>query len=75
MRVSDELRKAIRASGETHYRIWKETGIDSRTLDRFMGEEEYEIRSGTLDVLCEYLSFELCKKKKRVNRKQTSRKE
>jgi DNA-binding Xre family transcriptional regulator len=63
--INEQLRKAIRATGETHYRIGKETGIDTRTLDRFMSGERPWLRSDTMDRLCEYLGLELRPKKRK----------
>jgi DNA-binding Xre family transcriptional regulator len=62
--VSEQLRKAIVDSGETHYRIGKQTGIDTRVLDRFVSGERPTLRSDTVDKLCEYLGLELRPKKK-----------
>jgi transcriptional regulator with XRE-family HTH domain len=31
-KVLDEIRKAMKASGKTRYRLWKETGIDQSHL-------------------------------------------
>ena len=64
MPISDQLRKAIAASGETHYRLMKETGVDSRAIDRFMYNGT-DLRTNTVDLLCEYLSLELRPKKQR----------
>ena len=74
MTVTEKLWRIIIASGETHYRIGKATGMNIRNLDRFVARET--LPSGAnIDKLCEYFSLELCKKKKRKARKQTSRKE
>ncbi len=68
MTVTDTLRRAIAKSGETHYRIGKQTGVDIRNVDRFMSGES--LPSGhTIDRLAEYFNFELCKKKQRTGRK------
>jgi transcriptional regulator with XRE-family HTH domain len=32
----DAIREAIKASGKTRYRLWKETGIDQAQLSRLM---------------------------------------
>ena len=37
--VYDQLRKAIKASGKTCYRISKDTGIDESALSYFMNEK------------------------------------
>ena len=72
MMVSDQLKAAIKASGETHYRIAKEAGVDSRTLDRFM--EGNHIRSDTIDLLCEHVAWELRRKKRRGKKPKSARK-
>ncbi len=59
MDVTEQLRRTIEASGQTHYRIAKESGVDSRTLDRFIDGTQQEIRSGTIDKLCRYFKLEL----------------
>lgn len=59
MTVSDQLRRAIIDSGLTHYRIGKDTGIDTKVIDRFVSGERPTIRSDTLDRLCEYLGLQL----------------
>ena len=63
--VSEQLRKAIVESKETHYRIWKESGVNSRVIDRFMAGEQ-DIRGSTIDRLCVHLGLELCRKKGRA---------
>jgi DNA-binding phage protein len=35
-KLSDQLRRAIKTSGKTRYRIWRETGIAQETLSRFV---------------------------------------
>ena len=72
MTVSIQLRTAIKASGETRYRIAKETGVDSRTLDRFLAGNH--IRSDTIDVLCDYLGLHLAPEKQGGKKAKTGRK-
>ena len=55
---SDDLRKRIRKTGKSHYRIAFDTGIANTTVDRFMAGGI--IRSDTLDVLLPYLDLVLC---------------
>ena len=55
---SDDLRKRIRKTGKSHYRIALDTGIANTTVDRFMAGGI--IRSDTLDVLLPYLDLVLC---------------
>ena len=72
MKVSEHLRKAIVDSGETHYRIGKESGVDTKVIDRFVSRERPSVRSETIDRLCEYLGLEL-QPKKQTGRKQPSK--
>ncbi len=74
MTVTEKLRTIIIASGQTHYRIGNATGMNIRNLDKFVARETSP-SGANIDKLCEYFSLELCKKKKRKTRKQTSRKE
>ena len=72
MVVSDQLRETIIASAETHYHIGKETGIDTRALDRFIRDRKH-IRTDTADKLCEYFNLELVKKKQKKSAKQATK--
>ena len=72
MTVSEQLRKAVVASGQTHYRIGKETRVSTRILDRFVSGERPTLRSDTLDRLCKYLGLEL-QPKKQTEKKQPSK--
>ena len=71
MMVSDQLRAAIVASGKTHYRIGKDTDVNIRTIDRFVGED-MPIKSFTMDALCAYLGLELRPTKRKTRAKQTT---
>jgi len=73
MTVSNQLRNAIVASGETHYRIGKETGVNAKSLDWFVSGDRPELRTGTVDKLCEYFGLELCQKKQRTSGKQATK--
>lgn len=54
--LSEQVRRAIRDSGLTQYRISKEAGIDRSTLHRFMtGERGLPMK--TLDRLAEVLDL------------------
>ena len=58
MRLSDQLRQAIRDSEHSRYAIWKATGIDQGVLSHFLaGRRGMSIQS--LDLLCEFLRLEL----------------
>lgn len=37
--IVDQLRQAIVASGKTHYRLWKDSGVTVPALGRFMAGE------------------------------------
>ncbi|MBS3734003.1 MAG: helix-turn-helix transcriptional regulator [Phycisphaerae bacterium] len=56
--ISNALRKAIRASGLTRYRISKESGVDQAALSRFMAGKT-GLTSDTLDRLADILGLEL----------------
>ncbi|MCH7702565.1 MAG: helix-turn-helix transcriptional regulator [Planctomycetes bacterium] len=58
MKLSDQLRQAIRESKHSRYAIWKATGIDQAVLSHFLaGRRGMSIQS--LDLLCEFLRLEL----------------
>lgn len=60
--VSDQiifhLRQKI-ASGQSVYAIAKATGVTQSVIARFLSAERKQIRSETIDRLCEYLGLEL----------------
>ena len=56
--VLDAIRKAIEASGETRYRLWKVTGISQSHLSRVMrGEAGLSVEN--LERLAEALELEI----------------
>lgn len=55
---SEQLRKAIRQSDKTRYRISKDTGVSEAVLSRFMNEK-VGLSMETVDLLCEYLGLRL----------------
>lgn len=57
MKFSDQIRQAIARCGMTRYQISKATGVTESTLSRFMAGEH--IRTSTLDILAEYLGWQL----------------
>jgi hypothetical protein len=59
MNVSEALKAAIESSGETHYRIAKDAGVDWGTLRRFMDGTRPNIRIDTVDKLARHLGLEL----------------
>jgi transcriptional regulator with XRE-family HTH domain len=56
--VSATLRRAIRDSGKTLYRVAKDSGVPYATLHRFMNGRT-EVSLGSLDKLCAYLGLTL----------------
>ena len=66
-RISDELRKAIKASGQTRYRIAQDTGISEPTLCRFM--KGYGINTDTADILAKYLGLKLTSTSRAIRQK------
>jgi transcriptional regulator with XRE-family HTH domain len=67
-KLSDQIRRAVDASGLTHYRICKILGIAESTLSRFMSGKgglllEY------LDALADLLNLDIAAGKPRPKRK------
>ena len=58
IKLSDQIRKAVRDSGMTRYAIFKATGIDQATLSRFMSGKR-GLPTKTLDVLAEFLDLRI----------------
>jgi len=56
--ITDPLRRAIRKSGLSHYRIAKEAGLQAGQLDRFMSGER-DLMAGSADRLAAYFGLEL----------------
>lgn len=56
--VSEALRKAIRDSGLSLYRVAKDAGIGYASLHRFMSSER-TVSLDVFDKLCEALDLEL----------------
>jgi transcriptional regulator with XRE-family HTH domain len=56
--VLDELRKAIEASGESRYRLWKATGISQSHLSRLM-RGEAGLSVDNLERLADALGLEI----------------
>ena len=74
MSVAEKLRQAVKDSGETHYRIGKETGIAPSVLDRFaIGESEF-LGGRNIEKLCDYFGLELAEKMTKTRRNQTAKK-
>jgi len=70
---SDQLRRAIRQSEKTRYRISQETGISEAVLSRFMNDEQVGLSMTTVDLLCECLGLLLVPESEST-RKRTARK-
>ena len=62
--ILDDIRKAIKASGKSRYRIWKDTGISEGQLSELMaGTKGLSIEA--LERLAEYLGLEIIIRPKR----------
>lgn len=62
VRLSEQIRRAIRDCGLTRYAISKETGIAQETLSRFMsGERGMSMQS--LDILADLLNLDIVARK------------
>ena len=78
MTVSEQLRNAIEATivrGVTLYRIAKDSDVNWSALQRFVTDEQKEVRTGTVDRLCEYLGLELRPEKQAAKKRGTARKQ
>ncbi len=64
IKISDQIRKAIRQCSMSRYAIWKATGIDQATLSRFMSGER-GLSMEAMDKLAEFLGLELRTRDKR----------
>lgn len=67
-KVYDELRKAIRASNKTRYRLWQETGIDQGLLVRFMNRKS-GLSIESIEKLIEALGLEIIIKPKKAEKR------
>jgi transcriptional regulator with XRE-family HTH domain len=61
LKFSDEIRKAVDASGLTRYRICKEIGIAQSLMSRFMAGKSW-LGQGTLDALAKLLDLHIAGK-------------
>ncbi len=59
--IEQSLKHAIKASGLTHYALWKATGVQVKSLDRFMHNEQ-SLRLDKAALLATYLNLELKRK-------------
>jgi len=60
-KLSDEIRRAVDASGLSRYRICKELGIGEATMSRFMSGQG-GLSMATLDALAELLDLTITKR-------------
>lgn len=58
VKLSDQVRNAVEASGMSCYRISKETGLSEPTLSRFMSGER-GLTMKALDTLADFLELNL----------------
>ncbi len=58
VKVTDTIRRSVQESGETRYRISKETGVPQATLSRLVSGER-EPSGALIDTLAEYFGLEL----------------
>jgi len=63
-RLEDRIRAAIKSSGQTRYRIAKETGVSQAHLSRLMSGER-GLGVGVLERLAAYLGLEIIIRPKR----------
>ena len=58
LQFSDQIRRAIDASGHTRYWLWKQTGVDQATLSKFMLGKA-GLSAEALDAIAEVLGWTL----------------
>ena len=61
---SEQIRHLIDTSGQTRYRIAKETGIDHAVISRFMNKKG-RLSLSNLDALADYLGWTVTTTKKK----------
>ncbi|MGC8541344.1 MAG: helix-turn-helix domain-containing protein [Phycisphaerae bacterium] len=58
MSIAEQLKSYIRATGETHYHLCKQTGISQSNISRFMaGKSGLDLT--TIEKLAKYFCLEL----------------
>lgn len=62
--MTDTLKRAIKASGQSNYAICKATGLDISAFGRFMAGKQ-SLRLDKADLLAEYFGIECRMKGKR----------
>jgi transcriptional regulator with XRE-family HTH domain len=68
LKLSDQIRRAVKSSGKSRYAIFKATGIDQATLSRFMSRQD-GLPMKTLDRLAEFLDLNLARGKSGTTKK------
>lgn len=66
MKVSDQLRAALKGCGETRYVVSKETAITESSLSKFVHGQG--LSQDAIDVLAAYLGLTLVAEEKRKER-------
>jgi plasmid maintenance system antidote protein VapI len=61
--IIETIKKQIKKSGLSRYKIWQDTGVDQATLTRLMQGKTITVE--TADILLKYFGIELKPKKKR----------
>ena len=64
MKLTDQLRKAIRKSGLSGYAICKATGINKSVLSRFLAGK-VGLSAPSIDIICGFLRLDLVTRKTR----------
>ena len=59
MNMTDQLRKAIKQSKQSLYRVAKGAGISYAVVFHFVKGKRQDIRLSTVQALCDYLGLEL----------------
>lgn len=67
-KIRDEIRKAIRDSDTTRYRLSKETGVSESHLSRFMSEER-GVSLENIESLADALGLEIIIRSKKGRKK------
>jgi hypothetical protein len=62
--IIEEIRKQIRESKKSRYRISQDTGIDEAALSRIMRGGSCKVE--TADILLKYFGIELVQKKRKI---------
>jgi transcriptional regulator with XRE-family HTH domain len=66
MSISDQLREAIRKSGQSVYAVSKGSGVSQSSLSRFLTEDESQRQNlslNSIEQLAAYFGLRLCDEK------------